>query len=263
MTPVIDFHTHVFPDHSAAHIIKALQKKAPWEPFTDGTVNGLRTSMKKSKITASVQLPIATRVDQVTAINNFVLKINSPEIISFGALHPKDKNFKNELDRLARAGVKGIKLHPEYQQFYPDDAFMFPVYEELLQRNMIVFFHAGRDIAFSEVHGTPERFAKVIKLFPRLKIVLAHLGGFQMWEDVEKELLGKDIYLDTSFALGYMTGENFGEFLKRHNPEYILFGTDSPWRDQGQEIEKLKTIIDDKKIMEKITYANAKKLLRL
>lgn len=261
--PVIDFHTHVFPDHSAPHIIKALEAVAPWKAFTDGTLKGLLSSMRKSGITASIQLPIATRADQVAAINNFVLKINSPEIISFGALHPQDKNFKNELDRLHSAGVKGIKLHPEYQHFYPDDRLLFPIYEELINKNMIIFFHAGKDIAFQSVHGTPERFAHILKLFPHLKIVLAHLGGFQMWPEVKTALLGKNIYFDTSFGPGYMTPVDFGEFLNRHNTEYILFGTDSPWRDQEQEIEKLKTIIDDKKILEKITYANAKKLLQL
>ena len=113
MTPIIDCHTHIFPDHGAARIIEALRKEADNVPaYTDGTRQGLINSMVLAGIDASVQVPVATRADQVESINNFTIKTNNPQIISFGAIHPQYQKFQAELGRLKAAGIKGVKFHP-------------------------------------------------------------------------------------------------------------------------------------------------------
>lgn len=261
--PVVDIHTHIFPDHGAARIIAALESEADCKAFTDGTRQGLLDSMQQSGIQVSVQVPVATRADQVESINTYAIKITDHRIISFGALHPKYPHFQKEINRLKASGIKGVKFHPEYQDFFPDDEAMFPVYEELAKAKLIAFFHAGRDIAFKDVHGTPAHFARLIKAFPSLKIVLAHMGGFQMWEEVLEEIIGKDVYIDTSFALGFMSDHAFLQLIERHDPDLILFGTDSPWQGQKQELAKLKALISDENDLENILSLNASDLLDL
>ncbi len=263
MNPVIDIHTHIFPDHGAAKIIAALEAEADCKAFSDGTRQGLLDSMQQAGIQISVQVPVATRADQVESINYYAIKVNDQRIISFGALHPKYHHYKKEISRLKANGIKGVKFHPEYQDFYPDDEAMFPVYEELAKARFIAFFHAGRDLAFKNVHGTPAHFARLIKAFPHLKLVLAHMGGFQMWDEVLAEISGQDVYLDTSFALNYMTSHSFLQLIERHDPDRILFGTDSPWQDQGQELAKLKMLITDTSDFDKIVSLNAMELLDL
>ncbi len=261
--PVIDIHTHIFPDHGAAKIIASLEAEAECKAFTDGTRQGLLDSMQQSGVQVSVQVPVATRADQVESINSYAIKVSDQRIISFGALHPKYLHFKEEIARLKASGIKGVKFHPEYQDFFPDDKVMFPVYEELAKARLITFFHAGRDIAFENVHGTPARFARLIAAFPGLKLVLAHMGGFEMWEEALEEIIGKDVYIDTSFAMDYMSSHAFLQLIERHDPDLILFGTDSPWQDQKQELAKLKTLISDETELEKIISLNASTLLDL
>jgi predicted TIM-barrel fold metal-dependent hydrolase len=263
MNPIIDIHTHIFPDHGAARIIAALEAETDCKAFSDGTRQGLLNSMTQAGIHVSVQVPVATRADQVESINSYAIKVTDQKIISFGALHPKYPHFKKEIARLKAARVKGVKFHPEYQDFYPDDEALFPLYEELAKARLIVFFHAGRDLAFKNVHGAPVHFARLIKVFPHLKMVLAHMGGFQMWDEALAEVIGQDVYLDTSFALDYMSSQSFLQLIERHDPDRILFGTDSPWQDQGQELKKLKTLITDTTDFEKIISLNAKELLDL
>ena len=194
-------------------------------------------------------------------INNFAIKLNSPQIISFGAIHPQYLNFTREMDRLKTAGIKGVKFHPEYQDFFPDDPALFPLYEQLVALDLVAFFHAGRDIAFSGVHGTPAHFARLIKSFPKLKLVLAHMGGFQMWDEVKEELLGRNVYIDTSFSMDYMGKRTFNYFLEHHDCQRVLFGTDSPWTDQSAELNQLRGIVKDEDTLSKITFTNAKELL--
>jgi uncharacterized protein len=263
MNPVIDIHTHIFPDHGAAKIIAVLEAEAGSKAFTDGTRQGLLDSMQQAGVQVSVQVPIATRADQVENINSYAIKVTDQRIISFGALHPKYPHHKKEISRLKASGIKGVKFHPEYQDFFPDDEAMFPVYEELAKARLIAFFHAGRDMAFRNVHGTPAHFSRLIKAFPNLKLVLAHMGGFQMWEEVREEIIGKDVYIDTSFAMNYMTSQSFLQLIERHDPDRILFGTDSPWQDQGQELAKLKILIPDTLDFEKMVSLNAMELLDL
>ena len=140
---------------------------------------------------------------------------------------------------------------------------MFPVYAELAKARLIAFFHAGRDIAFDNVHGTPAHFSRLIKAFPSLKLVLAHMGGFQMWEEVREEVIGKDVYIDTSFSMDYMSSHAFLQLVERHDPDLILFGTDSPWQDQKQELARLRALITDETDLEKIISLNAGTLLNL
>ena len=103
---------------------------------------------------------------------------------------------------------------------------------------LIAFFHAGVDIGLPPpVHCTPDRLATVLDRVPNLTVVAAHFGGFKMWDDVERHLIGRNLWLDTSFTLAYLPAERFVKMARRHGVEKIVFGTDSPWADQGEEIK--------------------------
>jgi predicted TIM-barrel fold metal-dependent hydrolase len=209
-----------------------------------------------------VNQPISTKPSQVQSINNWVKQIQDDTVISFGTIHPQFKDFESEIKKLKEWGIKGVKFHPDYQKFHPDDEFMFPIYECLRENEMIILFHAGIDIGlYPPVHATPQRLAKVLDNFPGLKIIASHMGGYQLWDDVERYLVGRDIYFDTSYVIDYMETERFVAIMKNHGFDKILFGTDSPWKDQADEVKKISALDILQKIKLDIFCGNANVLL--
>jgi len=261
---VIDFHTHCFPDKIAPGAIDVLGKSADLKPFYDGTVTGLRESMGKNGVDRSVVLNIATNPNQVSNVNNFAIEKNSEDVIMFGSIHPDFKEYKSEISRLKSAGIKGIKLHPEYQGFYIDDKAMYGIYECVFENNMILIFHTGVDLGFEPpVHATPERSGRVLDDFRDGKMVFAHCGGFSMWNDVERFLVGRDVYFDISFAVDRMNREQFINMIKNHGADKILFASDLPWASPSECIEIMKGLDLTQEEKENIFHRNAKRLLNL
>lgn len=259
---IIDIHTHIFPDEIAPTTIKYLEEEANIKAYLDGTISDLKGSMKKAGISISVNQPISTKPSQVQSINNWIKQIQDDIVISFGTIHPQFKDFKSEIKRLREWGIKGVKFHPDYQKFHPDDETVFPIYESLRENEMIILFHAGIDIGlYPPVYGTPKSLAKVLDNFPGLKIIASHLGGYQMWDDVEKYLVGRDIYFDTSYVIDYMEIDRFVAIMKNHGFDKILFGTDSPWKDQADEVRKISALDIPQEVKSDIFWGNANGLL--
>ena len=262
---IIDFHTHTFPDELAPLAIAALISNSPESiNHTDGTLSGLKSSMRENGITCSVVLPVATKASQVSTINRNCKLLAGPGILPFGALHPEMENFHEEIDFLISNKIAGIKFHPEYQNFYIDSPKVFPIYEALSQAGLIVVFHAGMDPGpFTNDHVVPSMIRKVHKSFPDLLIVAAHMGGWKMWGEVNEYLCGLPVYFDTSAVSDEMSKDEFVKLVRLHGTEKILFGTDSPWFDQGgirRWIEET-SLTDDEK--ERIFYRNANELFSM
>jgi uncharacterized protein len=262
---VIDFHTHIFPDNLAERAIAALLENAPGaEPKTNGKLSGLRESMKKNGVTKSVLLPIATKPSQVSTINKTCGTLMSGDCIPFGTLHPDIESFQDEIALLKSLHVKGIKFHPEYQDFYIDNPRLFPLYEALEAEGLIVVFHAGKDPGpFSCDHALPKAFRKIHADFPRLKMSAAHMGGWQVWNDVEKYSLDLPIYFDTAACREFLSVPEFIRLARKHGTDRILFGSDSPWYDQGVDIKWISEMPLTTEEKELILYKNAETLLNL
>lgn len=260
---IIDFHAHIFPDALAERAISTLKACSPGSKnYTDGTVAGLQQSMAINRVSRSVLLPVATKPSQVRGINNDCNKFPKTEFIAFGALHPKTENFQEEIDLLKSTNISGIKLHPEYQDFYADSPAMYPIYEALSGAGLITVFHAGKDPGpFTCDHALPSALRKIKQDFPALKIVAAHLGGWNVWGDVETTLCGLPVYFDTAAVQGILPDEEFLRIVRKHGIDKILFGTDTPWFDQGAAvkwIDQMKLSDSDK---EAILHKNATDLL--
>ena len=72
---IIDFHTHVYPEPMAKRIMAALSNVPGVEGHTDGTLNGLLDSMRRSGVDKSVILPVNTRKGQFETVNKFAKQI--------------------------------------------------------------------------------------------------------------------------------------------------------------------------------------------
>jgi predicted TIM-barrel fold metal-dependent hydrolase len=260
---VIDFHTHIFPDSLAERALAALtDNNHGVQPHTNGTLAGLRASMKKNGIARSVLLPIATKPSQVPIINAACATQFDDDIVPFGTLHPYTVDIQNEVARLVSLGVLGIKLHPEYQNFYIDDSRHFPLYDALTNAGLIVLFHAGKDPGpFTCDHALPPAIKKVHQNFPAMKMIAAHMGGWLVWNEVSELLAGLPIYLDTAAVRDFLPAPELVKLIKKHGADHVLFGSDSPWYDQGDDIRYIESLDLTQNEKDCILFANAKNLL--
>ena len=266
---IVDFHTHVFPDKIASKTIEALSKMASIPPHADGTVDGLMGALEKSKTDIGIALPVLTKPTQFDSILNFAIDINarfsneSRKIISFAGIHPNSENVEEKLKEVKQKGIKGIKIHPDYQGVFIDDERYIKIISIAKELDLIVVTHAGVDDGFKDapVRCTPERALNVINKTGHKKFVLAHYGGSKMWDEVERLLCGQDVYFDTGFTFNNIDEETFKRILSKHGADKILFATDSPWQDIKENLDKLYSFNLDKETLDKILYKNALKLL--
>lgn len=261
---IIDFHTHCFPDDMASKVVPFLANAAGITPILDGTLNGLKDSMNRAGIDFCVIQNIATKPNQTPIINDWAAQVQGSGIISFGSLHPDYSYWEEELIRIKKLGLKGLKFHPDYQCFFIDEEKMYKIYEKIFELDLIILFHAGLDIGLDPpYHCTPERLLKLIEKFPGGKIVAAHMGGYEYWDEVEMLLAGKDIYLDTSYSFNDLGPEKMSRLINLHGTNKVLFATDSPWTDQKVELKNINFLGLSEEDEKKILGVNAAKLLKI
>jgi predicted TIM-barrel fold metal-dependent hydrolase len=261
---IIDIHTHCFPDILAPKAISFLAKKGNVSPFADGTLAKLKKLMAEAKVDKSVILPIATKPEQTPVINRWAKDVSDHQIINFGTLHPDFSKWQDEIKWLQEQGIKGIKFHPEYQNFFVDEPRIFRFYEKIFDAGLIIIFHAGIDVGFPDTcHCTVKRLKKVIDSFSGAVIIAAHMGGYNLWEEVSEVLVGKNIYFDTSFSFHKLGAANMKKIIRAHGADKILFGTDSPWTKPGTEIQNLKSLNLSSEELRLILGDNAKRILNL
>jgi predicted TIM-barrel fold metal-dependent hydrolase len=270
MRKIIDFHTHAFPDaladkamvqlHSELHC--ELYGRVEFKAYLDGKIRSLLTSMDKSGIEKSVLCCIATRPSQFEPIFQWCMKIRSDRIIPLPSVHPDDPQAVEKIQRIANEGFKGLKFHPYYQEFDIDSPKIDYIYEAISANRMLVVMHTGYDIAFEKVdRAGPIRILNVIKRFPHLKFITTHMGAWYDWDTVEQEILGRPIYLEISVSRALLGPRRFRDMLIRHPQDYLLFGTDSPWSDQDEEIEAIRRLDLPEKVLNRLFYENAKQLI--
>lgn len=261
-TTIVDFHVHAFPDDVAERAIEALLTSYGAEAATNGTISHLLQHMQKTGVDYSVLQPVATKPSQVHSINDWAASHTDPSLISFGGIHPGYNDVAGEIDRIVDLGLPGIKLQGNWQDVYIDSSEMYSIYEAA-QGRLIILFHSGAELApFEEMKATPRQIANIHADFPDLTIVAAHMGGYQMWDEVEKYLIGKNIYLDTSACFPHDLGnERFLRLIHAHGVEKILFATDLPCGDPLNDIPRFQNMGLTDTDLEHIFYKNAKQLL--
>lgn len=262
---IIDFHTHAFPEKIAERAIAQLaHASGGLVPQTDGTVSALKSQLASDGVDFGVVLSIATNPRQQTKVNDFAIELNKADAIAaFGSVHPDAPNALEELERLHAAGIKGIKLHPEYQGFFVDDAKMKPIYKKISELGFIVTFHAGHDIGFPPpVHAMPDGMLNALRWLDT-PVVAAHWGGCGCGGEVLEKLCGKDIYFDLSFGYGVISKPTAQAILDKHTPDKLLFGSDMPWHRPKWELRLLNSLDISPADREKILWQNAAKLLKL
>jgi hypothetical protein len=261
---VVDFHTHAFPEKVAARAISALTQSYQVEAHGEATIAGLVRVMDECGIDVSVIAPVATRPEQVRSINDWAASAESDRIVCFGALHPDLPDAAGEVERVVQLGLKGVKLQPNFQAFAPDDRRLWPLYEAA-QGRLILLFHSGQEIkALEQIHAKPEAFARVHRAFPGLTMVIAHMGGYQVWDEVRRHLVGQEVYFDTSYCSEEeLSTDEFRELIRAHGAERVVFGTDYPWGHPAGDLARLCAMGLSEAEVEAVAWRNAARVLGL
>lgn len=287
---IIDFHTHTFPAFLAGRAIAKLAGNARALNYLNGTAEELRESMRKAGVDYSLLLPVVTRPDQQEEINRIAGEVNARTretgLISFGGIHPDNEDYRGILRRIAEAGIRGIKLHPVFQKVYMDDVRYLRIVECAWENGLIVLTHAGYDIGYPGLaYSSVSHIASALDVLERScagrmgDFVLAHMGGWDSWKEVEERIVGREVFLDTSFSLlpiqpapgmvrspeenPPLSREAFLRMVRGHGADRILFGTDSPWSGQEEYILAIKESGLTAGEQAAILGGNAAKLLNL
>ncbi len=264
---VIDFHTHIFPDALAPRARQALMDNTAkfgnfYQALTEMTRDSLIEHMDMWGVDISVIQPVITKPSQTVTTNTWAAQAAGDRIVAFGGIHPDTDDYKRDIDLVASLGLKGIKLHAEYQCFYPDEIRLLRIYDYAFSKGLIILHHAGFDPGMPPpFHSTPERFARMLDEVQGGTFVLAHLGGQQQWDDVERYLVGRDVCFDTAMGFECFPSEQFLRIVKNHGADKIFFGSDSPWSNASRELDVLSSLSLSENEKEKILSLNAKRLL--
>lgn len=265
---IVDFHTHIFPEKIAARTIRKLEAKANVKAYSDGREESLIRSMKQAGVDLSIVLPVVTAPEQFDTVNHFAAVLNekyqneTPRLLSFGGIHPDSPDYKKQLRTIQSLGLQGIKLHPDYQNTFFDDIRYMRILDYASQLNLTVVVHAGIDIGYPDnVRCTVKSITKVLDEVAPEKLVLAHYGGFKMWDEVAESVAGRKVYLDTAYTADIIEDGIFLKILEKHGADHILFATDSPWSGQAESLSHIRRLVKNPADLRKILGQNAGRLL--
>lgn len=261
----IDAHVHAFTDSIAEKAMKNLSSTAGVTPCTDGTVADCRRVLTECGADYGVLLPIATKPRQQETINNWAAEVNVGNLISFGTVHPDNPNYLEELERIKSLGLKGVKIHPDYQGFFVFEQRLIHLWQRCAELDLPVTIHMGYDPISPLVHrALPQDLVYIHEKVPKVKLIAAHMGGMYAWEAVYNYLAGdRYIWLDTAYTAGMLNADLMTEIIKKHGADRVLFASDLPWHAPKQEEEVINglNLTDEEK--DRIFCKNAVELLKL
>lgn len=260
---IFDAHCHIFPEKIAAKASVNIGRFYDLHMDFDGSVKTLMELYARAGVDKCLVQSVATSPAQVRSINDFIsesVKEHPGMFVGFCSLHPlmEKKEIEAEIDRALALGLKGIKLHPDFQRFRIDERKAYDIYEAAEGR-MPILFHTGD---FRYDYSSPKRLANALKDFPRLVVIGAHFGGWSEWDDGEKYLADNpNVYVDTSSSLYSVSPEKALEYIRVFTPDRVMFGTDYPMWSVEDELRRMEKINLTDSEREKVMYKTACGLL--
>lgn len=259
---LIDIHTHIYPTAIAQKAAASIREFYELDTHEmDGTADTLLAKGTQAGIDRFVVLPVAMRPDRTRHINDFILEqvAAQPRFVGFGTVHAAMENITDEVEYIMEKGLRGIKMHPDFQTFGIDDPRLFPAYEAISGR-IPVMLHMG-DQRYDYSH--PARLKHLLELFPNLQVIAAHFGGYSMYETAYELLNKTNCVFDVSSSLMFM-GDGVAErYIRAFGAERMAFGTDYPlWDPEAETRRFLQLKLTDAEF-DQIGHKTAERILKL
>lgn len=260
---IIDSHAHIFPQKIALKATESIGRFYGLAMARLGTTEELLKSGSKIGAARYVVSSTATKREQVRAINSFIAEAAAkyPQFIGLMTLHQDMPlgEIEDEIGFAIQNGLKGIKLHPDFQEIAIEDKRLYDIYGAAQER-LPILIHTG-DKRYS--YSNPFRLAKVLREFPRLKVIAAHFGGYSEWDNLDCYEGLDNVYFDTCSSLTFLPREKARDIISRFGAERFLFGTDFPMWSHEEELKLLFGLGLSQKELERILYKNAQKFYNI
>lgn len=258
--PIIDCHCHVYPDKIADKAVESICDFYDIAMGYDGRSSTLIENGSRNGVKHYVIFSVATTPKQVRSINSFIAETvgkSGGAMTGLGSLHPDSDEMKEDYEHLKKLGLKGVKLHPDFQKIAIDDIRCEKIYE-LCRGEMPVLLHTG-DYRYD--FSNPDRLIRILEKYPDLTVVGAHFGGWSVWDEAVKKLTGyPNFYVDCSSSFYDMSAEKAESIIRAYGADRVLFGTDFPMWPYEDELRRFFSLNLTKDENEKIFYKNAVKL---
>ncbi|WP_405307033.1 amidohydrolase family protein [Methanobrevibacter sp.] len=264
MQKIINSHCHIYPEKIADKAVLGIRDFYDLDMSLNGKLDDLIRDGNEVGVTHYLVHSVATTPKQVKSINEFIAQaVNAhPDLFTgFGTLHPDSEDIPGDFDYLIELGLKGVKLHPDFQQFAMNEERAFRIGEVVSKAGVPMLVHCG-DFRYN--YSNPEQIKPFLERFSDITFIGAHFAGWSMWEDATRELSGfKNIYVDLSSSLYALTPETALELIHAYGADRVLWGTDYPMWESVSEMEYFNKIDLTDSERQKILYDNAAKLLKI
>ena len=258
---IIDSHCHIYPDKIAEKAAAGTGHFYGLPPYLDGRISTLLEHGTAAGIDHFIVQSVATPPKQVSSITHFIAEAvekSNGKFTGLGTLHPDSDNIKAEVEEILALGLKGVKLHPEIQGFSLLDDRCDLIYKLCLKYNLALLLHTG-DCRYD--YSNPKELSEILERYPDLTVIGAHLGGYTVWEEAVKVLPKyKNLYVDCSSSLMYITPERATELIREYGADRVLWGTDYPMWGFEEEMERFSALSLNEEEKEQILCKNAQKL---
>ncbi len=261
---VIDSHCHIYPEKIAAKAVAGTDKFYDTVAACLGTPADLLSVNEQAGVDHSIVQSVATTPKQVQSINEFIAAtVNAApdRLTGLGTLHPNSDDLRGDVEHLISLGLKGVKLHPDIQNFKVDDYRCLKIYELCEEFGLPILMHTG-DKRYD--NSNPNRLIPILEIYDKLVIIGAHFGGWSIWEEASHVLCDiPNLYVDCSSSMPWISDEKTVEIIRRYGAQRVLFGTDYPMWSPVKELDRFMTLplTDEEKRI--ILSENVKKVYEL
>lgn len=261
--PIIDCHCHIYPDKIADRAVQGISEFYNIDMCYDGRYDTLIKSGEKIGVTHYIVFSVATTPRQVSSINSFIadtVKKSDGLMTGLGTLHPDSDTIEEDVNQIIELGLKGVKMHPDFQKFRIDDPKCDRIYD-LCEGKLPVFLHTG-DTRYG--FSNPDNVVPVLEKYKNLTVIGAHFGGWSCWKEAAEKLHKyKNFYVDCCSTFDWLTNEQVKELIEIYGSDKVMFGTDFPMWSHEEEFGRFKELELSSEQEEKILYKNAMKVFSL
>lgn len=258
---IYDAHAHIFPEKISKKAVASIGNFYGYEMTGDGSSSALLQSGNEIGVKKYIVCSTATTPVQVESINRFIKSEcdKHPEFIGFGSLHPDFEDVEGQVEYCMKSGLKGIKLHNDFQQFDIDDKRAYTLYEAC-RNKLCILFHIG-DARYD--YSAPARLKKIAEAFPDLTIIAAHFGGHQRWDECEILKGLENVFFDCSSSTYFLSPERTVELINLFGTDRIFFGVDFPMWNHKDELARIAALRLPDSVYRKLLSENLKSFLNI
>jgi len=183
-------------------------------------------------------------------VANCELARKHSDLLPFILIDPRAMNpveSEAHLREMVAHGAKGVKLHPTLQRFYPNDKRMRSIYKTCVDLAIPILSHSG-SARGAEQYAEPEAFVEVLKEFPKLTLILAHLGGGSWQQTLNIAKKYQNACFDCSEIIEWLgapsapTPHELAELIKKIGPHRVMMGSDFPWYDLDRTVHLISAL---------------------